>query len=51
MDIGTVVMIVVLLLAPIGILMSGAIAAAALGALLNNEVDSQHEGSELAEIW
>lgn len=51
MDIGTIVIIVVLLLAPVGILMSGAVASAVLGALINKEVDTRHEGSELSEIW
>ena len=51
MDIGTIVMIVILLLAPVGILMSGALASAGLGALLNKAVDDEHEGTELYEIW
>lgn len=51
MSVGAIIMIVVLLLMPIGILMSGAIASAILGSLINNEVDSRHEGSELGEIW
>lgn len=51
MDIGTIIIIVVLLLMPVGILMSGAVASAILGGLINNEVDARHEGSELSEIW
>lgn len=51
MDIGGVIMIIVLLLAPVGILASGGIGAAILGFLLNDEVDERHEGSELKEIW
>lgn len=51
MDIGTIVIIVVLLIAPVFICLSGAVAAAALGALINNEADAVHEGSELQDIW
>jgi len=51
MDLGSIIIIAILLLAPIGILMSGALAAAGLGALLNNEADAVHDGSELSEIW
>lgn len=51
MGLGAIIMIIVLLLMPIGILMSGAVASAILGGLINREVDSRHEGSELSEIW
>lgn len=51
MGLGAIIMIIVLLLMPIGILMSGAVASAILGGLINSEVDSRHEGSELSEIW
>ena len=46
--IGAVLMILLLVVVmPVGILMSGALAAALLGGLLKKDVDSAHEGSEL----
>tara|TARA_Y100000310_G_scaffold243409_1_gene247892 strand:- start:3896 stop:4084 length:189 start_codon:yes stop_codon:yes gene_type:complete len=48
---GAVIMIVLLVIVmPIGILMSGAIGAFSLGRLLKREVDQRHEGSELLEV-
>ncbi len=44
-------MIVVLVVVmPVGILMSGAIGASVLGRLLKGDADARHEGSELLEV-
>ena len=46
--IGAVLMILLLVVVmPVGILMSGALAAALLGGFLKKDVDNAHEGSEL----
>jgi hypothetical protein len=48
---GAVIMIVVLVVVmPVGILMSGAVGAALLGRLLKTDVDTAHEGSELLGV-
>lgn len=47
---GAVVIIVVLLLIPVGVLMSGAVAAAVLGFFLGHDAEVRHEGSELIEL-
>ncbi|MBQ89929.1 MAG: hypothetical protein CL441_00690 [Acidimicrobiaceae bacterium] len=48
---GAVIMIVVLVVVmPVGILMSGAIGASVLGRLLKGDADARHEGSELLEV-
>ncbi|HBL09490.1 MAG TPA: hypothetical protein EYM46_04600 [Acidimicrobiia bacterium] len=48
---GAVIMIVVLVVVmPVGILMSGAVGAALLGRLLKTDVDAAHEGSELLGV-
>lgn len=47
---GAVVMVIVLLLIPIGICMSGALAAAALGHFLTTDAEERHEGSELLDL-
>lgn len=47
--IGPIVIVIALLLLPVGVLMSGAIASALLGFVLNDEVDRNHEGSELID--
>jgi hypothetical protein len=47
---GSVVMIVVLVVAPIFICMSGALAAAAIGHVLKRERDQAFEGTEQLEI-
>lgn len=44
---GTIIIIVILLLAPIGILLSSSIFAAVFTTLLNRDVDTTHEGTEL----
>jgi hypothetical protein len=48
---GAVIMIIALVIViPVLVIMSGAVAAAALGWGLKTEVDAEHEGSELLEI-
>ena len=48
---GAVFMIILLVIVmPIGILISGAVAAALLGGLLKRDVDATYEGSELLEL-
>ena len=48
---GAVVMILLLVVVmPVGILMSGALAAALLGGLLKKDVDNTHAGSELLDL-
>ena len=47
---GTIIIIVVLLLAPVGILMSSTVFVGLFSAFLNRDVDITHEGSELLEI-
>ena len=47
---GTIIIIVVLLLAPVGILMSSTAFVAGFTALLNRDVDKTHEGSELLDL-
>ena len=47
---GPVVIVIVLVVAlPVGVLVSGAVAAALLGFVLKDEVDRNHAGSELLE--
>ena len=48
--VGTIVIIIILVLAPIGILLSSSIFVAVFTALLNRNVDTTHEGSELLEL-
>ena len=48
---GTVVIIVLLgVIVPVMIIMTGLAAAALLGFVLKKDVDAQHEGSELLEL-
>lgn len=47
---GAVIIVVVLLVFPVVFLMSGAVAAAILGALVQRDVEQTHEGSELLEL-
>ena len=48
--VGVVIIVVVLIVAiPVGVLMSGGVAAALLGYAVNDDVDRSHEGSELLE--
>jgi len=49
--IGAVLMILLLVVVmPVGILMSGAFAAALLGGILKKDVDAAHDGSELLAL-
>jgi hypothetical protein len=43
---GTVVMIIVLVLFPVAVLMSGAAGAALIGTILKRDRDQAHEGTE-----
>lgn len=43
------IVIVVVVAIPVGVLVSGAVASALLGWLINDDVDRSHEGSELLE--
>ncbi len=47
---GTIIIIVVLLLMPVGILMSSTAFVAVFSSLLNRDVDITHEGSELLDL-
>lgn len=47
---GAIVLVVVLLLIPVMVLMTGGIAAAALGFALKSDADARHEGSELVDL-
>ena len=47
---GAVAIVIVLLLLPVLVLMSGAIASAILGETLTRDADARHEGSELVEL-
>tara|TARA_B110000438_G_scaffold295150_1_gene337694 strand:- start:994 stop:1170 length:177 start_codon:yes stop_codon:yes gene_type:complete len=48
---GAVIMIIILVvIMPIGILMSGALAAALIGGLIKKDVDVSHKDSELLEV-
>lgn len=48
--VGTIVIIVILLLAPVGILMSSTAFVGLFSTFLNNDVDKSHEGSELLDL-
>lgn len=47
---GTIAIIIILVLAPIGILLSTSVFAAVFTSLLNRDVDITHEGTELLEL-
>ena len=48
---GAVLMVILLVVVmPVGILVSGAVVASLLGGLLKRDVDVAHEGSELLEV-
>ena len=47
--VGPVLIVVVLLVIPVTVLISGGFAAAILGFFIKDEVDRTHEGSELLE--
>ena len=48
--VGTIAIIVILVLAPVGILLSSSVFAAVFTSLLNRDVDKTHEGTELLEL-
>lgn len=49
--IGAAIIVVVLIVViPVGVLMSGGIGAAVIGYFLKNEADATHEGSELIDL-
>jgi hypothetical protein len=43
------IIVVCVVVIPVGVLISGAVASAILGTLLKNEADKAHEGSELID--
>ena len=43
--------IVLVLVLPVAVLISGGVATALHGTLLRRDVEQEHEGSELLEIW
>jgi len=47
---GTIIMIIILILAPIGIIASSILGAFLIGLMVNDEVDARQEGSELLEL-
>ena len=48
--VGAIVIIVVLLLIPVAVIMTGALAAAALGWSVKDDVDGEHVDSEYLEL-
>jgi hypothetical protein len=47
---GAIIIVLVLLLIPVLVLMSGGVASALLGEVLERDADTRHEGSELLEL-
>ena len=47
---GAIILVVVLLLIPVMVLMSGGIASAILGFFLKSDAEARYEGSELIEL-
>lgn len=47
---GAIAIIVVLLLIPVLVLMSGGVASAIIGFFLGRDADARHEGSELLQL-
>lgn len=47
---GAVAIVLVLLLIPVGVMVSGAVAAGLLGFFLGSDAEARHEGSELIEL-
>jgi hypothetical protein len=47
---GAVAIVIVLLLLPVIVCMSGAVGAALLGQTLTKDAEARHEGSELVEL-
>ena len=48
--VGTIIIIVVLVLMPVGILMSSSLFVGVFSTLLNRDSDQTHEGTELLEL-
>jgi hypothetical protein len=47
---GAVLIVIALLLIPVGVILSGAVAAALLGWSLQTDAEARHEGSELIAL-
>jgi len=47
---GIIIVVLLLVVFPVAIMMSGAVFAAMVGSTTKNAVDAKHEGSELLEI-
>ena len=47
---GAIIIVIVLLLIPVLVLMSGAIASAIIGESMETDSESRHEGSELLDL-
>ena len=47
---GAIILVVVLLLIPVMVLMTGGIASAVLGFFLKSDAEARHEGSELIDL-
>lgn len=47
---GAAIIVVVLLILPVTILMSGAVGAAIIGFFVRADADARHEGSELVDL-
>ncbi len=48
--VGVVLIVLALLLLPVAVLVSGAVASGILGTLLTKDAEARHEGSELVEL-
>lgn len=47
---GAIAIVVVLLLIPVLVLMTGGLASAVIGTILGRDADARHEGSELLQL-
>ena len=45
-----IIAVVLLIVIPVGVMMSGAFGAMIIGWVLRNDVDTRHEGSELLDL-
>lgn len=45
-----IIVLVIIVLIPVGLMMSGGVVAAAIGWVLRTEVDARNEGSELLDL-
>jgi hypothetical protein len=48
---GAIILAVVILLIPVGVIMSGALAAGLLGWSLKDDAEGRYEGSELVDLY